>query len=106
MLNHAGLPSADGARGWRDGDGRARRLPQRGGEDLGHGRAGRASSCSRVIELFGVERAMFASNYPGGQPAGSFTTIYAGFEEITRGMAEAERRALFHDNAVRIYRMR
>ena len=28
------------------------------------------------------------------------------FEEITRGMREAERRALFHDNALRIYRMR
>jgi predicted TIM-barrel fold metal-dependent hydrolase len=48
---------------------------------------------------------MFASNYPVDSLRASFTTIYSGFEEITRGMPDAKRRALFHDNAVRIYRM-
>ena len=48
---------------------------------------------------------MFASNFPVDSLRASFDTIYSGFEEITRGFSEAERRALFHDNAVRIYRM-
>ena len=58
-----------------------------------------------TIELFGPQRAMFASNYPVDSLRASFTTIYAGFDEITREFSDAQRRALFHDNAVRIYRM-
>jgi predicted TIM-barrel fold metal-dependent hydrolase len=48
---------------------------------------------------------MFASNYPVDGLRASFGTLYSGFEEITRGMPDADRRALFHDNAVRTYRM-
>ena len=58
-----------------------------------------------VIELFGTRRAMFASNYPVDSLRASFDAIYSGFDEITRGFSDAERRGLFHDNAVRIYRM-
>jgi predicted TIM-barrel fold metal-dependent hydrolase len=58
-----------------------------------------------AIDLFGLKRAMFASNYPVDSLRASFDAIYGAFEEITRGFAAAERRALFHDNAVRIYRM-
>src|SRR5918999_1124014 len=56
-----------------------------------------------TIELFGAERCMFASNYPVDSLRASFGTIYSGFEEITRAMLQTDRRALFHDNAVRIY---
>jgi predicted TIM-barrel fold metal-dependent hydrolase len=48
---------------------------------------------------------MFASNFPVDGLCASFSEIYSGFDEITRGFSDAERRALFHDNAVRIYRM-
>ena len=58
-----------------------------------------------VIELFGKRRAMFASNYPVDSLRDSFERIYASFDEATRGFSPAERRDLFHDNAVRIYRM-
>lgn len=57
------------------------------------------------IDLFGVQRAMFASNFPVDSLRATFSEIYSGFDEITRGFSAAERRALFHDNAVRIYRM-
>jgi predicted TIM-barrel fold metal-dependent hydrolase len=58
-----------------------------------------------VVELYGTQRAMFASNYPVDSLRGSFDSIYAGFDEATRGLTPAERGNLFHDNAVRIYRM-
>ena len=58
-----------------------------------------------AIEVFGVERAMFASNFPVDGLCASFDEIYSGFDEVTRGFAEGERHALFHDNAERIYRM-
>jgi predicted TIM-barrel fold metal-dependent hydrolase len=48
---------------------------------------------------------MFASNFPVDGLCASFDTIFAGFDAITRGFTLAERRALFHDNATRIYRM-
>ncbi len=55
-----------------------------------------------TIELFGTQRAMFASNYPVDSLRDSF---YAGFDEATRGFSPGERANFFHDNAMRIYRM-
>ena len=48
---------------------------------------------------------MFASNFPVDGLCASFDEVYGAFDDITRAFGEAERRALFHDNAVRIYRM-
>jgi predicted TIM-barrel fold metal-dependent hydrolase len=59
-----------------------------------------------AIELFGVERCMFASNFPVDGLCASFDAVYSGFDEITRHFSGAERAALFHDNALRIYRMK
>ena len=58
-----------------------------------------------AIEIFGVQRAMFASNFPVDGLCASFDEIYAGFRQIVQGFAPLEQRALFHDNAVRIYAM-
>ena len=58
-----------------------------------------------AIELFGAARAMFASNFPVDSLRATFSEIFSEFDRITRGSPAAERRALFHDNAVRIYRM-
>jgi predicted TIM-barrel fold metal-dependent hydrolase len=48
---------------------------------------------------------MFASNFPVDGLCASFDAIFAGFDAITRDFTTAERRALFHDNAARLYRM-
>jgi len=58
-----------------------------------------------AIELFGTERCMFASNFPVDSLRHTFSEIFSEFDHLTRGLPEAERRALFHDNAVRVYRM-
>jgi predicted TIM-barrel fold metal-dependent hydrolase len=58
-----------------------------------------------AIEAFGVQRAMFASNFPVDRLCASFDEIYAGFRAIAAGFTPGEQGALFHDNAVRIYAM-
>lgn len=58
-----------------------------------------------AINIFGPERAMFASNYPVDSLAGSFQMIYGGFRAAVSNRQIEERRMLFHDTAVRIYRL-
>jgi predicted TIM-barrel fold metal-dependent hydrolase len=58
-----------------------------------------------AIDMFGPQRAMFASNYPVDRLCHSFDAIWRTFDDITRSLVDSEGRALFHDNAMRIYRM-
>jgi predicted TIM-barrel fold metal-dependent hydrolase len=58
-----------------------------------------------VIELFGPARCMFASKFPVDSLCASFATIYDGFRQIVSDLSPDERRALFHDNAIRSYAM-
>ena len=58
-----------------------------------------------AIRIFGADRAMFASNFPVDSLVATFDEIYGSFLEITRDMPDDARRKLFHDNAVRIYRL-
>ena len=58
-----------------------------------------------AIAIFGVERCLFASNYPVDSLAGTFDTIYRGFLKSVADLSAADQRKLFHDNAVRIYRL-
>ena len=48
---------------------------------------------------------MFASNFPVDGLCASFDAIFSGFKTIVRDLPEADQRGLFHDNAVRIYRL-
>jgi predicted TIM-barrel fold metal-dependent hydrolase len=58
-----------------------------------------------AIEAFGVERCMFASNFPVDQLFSSYDDVFNAFKEITRHFSAHERAALFHDNAERVYRL-
>jgi len=58
-----------------------------------------------TIEIFGVDRCLFASNFPVDGLCGSFETIYDGFKEATRDLPRSDRLKLFHDNAIRVYRL-
>ncbi|MFC3073596.1 amidohydrolase family protein [Shinella pollutisoli] len=54
---------------------------------------------------FGVERSMFASNFPVDKLFSGYDAIFDAFGEITKNYSAAERLALFHDNAARFYRL-
>ncbi|MDX1377125.1 MAG: amidohydrolase family protein [Burkholderiales bacterium] len=58
-----------------------------------------------AIELFGVERCMFASNFPVDGLRVAFARMFDDFERMTDGVSAAERMLLFHDNAARFYRL-
>ncbi|MCZ0963380.1 amidohydrolase family protein [Paracoccus benzoatiresistens] len=114
VLNHAGLPadrSPQGLEGWRRAMARLARHPNVVLKISGIGLKDRLWSIADngpvirdAISIFGWQRCMFASNFPVDSLVGSFPTIFNGFYQATSGLPDATRRALFCDNAVRIYR--
>ena len=58
-----------------------------------------------TIEWFGIERCMFASDFPVAGLHGAAHEIYAAFKEIVADFSASEQRALFHDNAGKFYRL-
>jgi predicted TIM-barrel fold metal-dependent hydrolase len=54
-----------------------------------------------VMELFGTERVMFGSHRPISKLARNVARPYAAYEEMTQGLSEAERDAVFRTNAAR-----
>jgi L-fuconolactonase len=57
-----------------------------------------------AITAFGVERCMFASNFPVDSTYGTFDDLYEVFSAITAGLDDASRKKLFAENAERVYR--
>jgi predicted TIM-barrel fold metal-dependent hydrolase len=115
ILNHTGLPadrSAEGIAGWMRAMKAFAARPNTVVKISGLGQKGMPWSAEAnrpivlaAIEIFGVERCMVASNFPVDGLCGTFRTIFDGFFSITAGFSERERKALFHDNAIRIYGM-
>lgn len=56
------------------------------------------------IDAFGTARAMYGSDYPVARRNMTMRAMIDAFTEIIAGFSETEQRALFHDNAARIYR--
>ncbi len=57
------------------------------------------------IEKFGVERCMFESNFPVDKASYSYVVLWNSFKLMTKDFSKSERAALFHDTAVRVYRL-
>jgi predicted TIM-barrel fold metal-dependent hydrolase len=57
------------------------------------------------IEQFGPDRCMFESNFPVEKVSYSYTVVYNAFKRLSQGYSAAERAALFHDTAARVYRV-
>lgn len=115
IVNHTGLPadrSVAGLAGWRAAMALLATAPNVAVKISGLGQRGQPWTVAAnrgivldTIDLFGADRCMFASNFPVDSLVATFATIFDGFFEITEGLAPADRRKLFHDNAVRIYRL-
>ena len=115
ILNHTGLPSdrsAAGLAGWQLALTALAACPNAMIKISGLGQPGQpwTVAANREIVLaaiaaFGVERAMFASNFPVDGLCATFDTIFAGFRTMVSDFSASEQRALFHDNALRIYAM-
>jgi predicted TIM-barrel fold metal-dependent hydrolase len=115
VVNHTGLPvdrSEAGLAAWRRALETVAAPPNVALKISGLGRPDKSwpvASNERVVRdalaIFGVARCLFASNYPVDSLCASFEAIYRAFGEFTADRPETERRALFADNARRIYRM-
>ena len=57
-----------------------------------------------AIEAFGVDRCMFASNFPVDSMYGTFDELYSVFSAVTAGLDDASRAKLFAGNAESVYR--
>jgi predicted TIM-barrel fold metal-dependent hydrolase len=57
------------------------------------------------IERFGPERCMFESNFPVDKVSFSYNVLYNAFKRVSHPYSATERAAMFHDTAVRVYRL-
>ncbi len=57
------------------------------------------------IDAFGVERAMFASNFPVDRLFADYATLWHAFAEAVSGVTADEQARLFRTNAERFYRI-
>ena len=58
-----------------------------------------------TIDMFGTARCLFASNFPVDRLFSDYATVWSAFDQITGDFSADERNGLFHDNAVRVYRI-
>lgn len=116
IINHAGMfvdrSSVAGYRAWRDG---MRRLA--GCANVSVKISGLAMFDHQwtveslrpyvleTIDTFGVERAMFASNFPVDRLFGSYEKLWHAYASIVADASTAEKDALFRRNAELVYRI-
>lgn len=115
ILNHTGLPadrSREGLDAWRQAMATLADAANVAVKISGLGQPGLAWTIDSngpiirdTIAMFGVDRCMFASNFPVDSLSADFRTIYDGFFEATKSLPAADRTKLFHDNAARFYRL-
>jgi predicted TIM-barrel fold metal-dependent hydrolase len=115
ILNHTGLPSdrsPAGLAGWREAmkllaanSNAAVKISGLGQRGLPWTVEANRPIVLDTIDIFGIERCMFASNFPVDSLVASFSTIFEGFNAMTADLTASERDALFCANAARIYRI-
>jgi predicted TIM-barrel fold metal-dependent hydrolase len=115
VLNHTGMPverDEAGLTAWRAGMERLAAEPNVVVKISGLGMVDHRWSEETIrpfvlgaIDCFGVDRAMFASNFPVDKLYSSFDALYGAFENIVASFSPSEKDKLFHDNALRTYRL-
>ncbi|MEM6639537.1 MAG: amidohydrolase family protein [Pseudomonadota bacterium] len=57
------------------------------------------------LDVFGVDRCLFGSNFPVDKLHASYDRLYAAYRSLTAQLSDDDRAALFVHNAVRFYRL-
>ena len=57
------------------------------------------------IEQFGPQRCMFESNFPVDKVSYSYNVAYNAFKRLSKSYSASDRAAMFHDTAVRVYKI-
>lgn len=113
VLNHTGMPTdrdEAGLQQWRDGMALLAERPNVSVKISGLAIVDRGWTTEsirpfvlRTIETFGVDRCMFASNFPVESVHGAFAAHYGAYDEITRDFSADERARLFAGTAEAVY---
>ncbi|ULB09746.1 amidohydrolase family protein [Cereibacter azotoformans] len=115
VIDHCGMPierESGGLARWRDGMAALAALPHVHLKISGLGMVDHHWTVeslrpivNEAIGIFGPDRCMFASNFPVDGLKSSLATLFDAFLEILAPRPLPEQQALFHDNAVRFYRL-
>lgn len=58
-----------------------------------------------TIDVFGPDRCMFESNFPVDMISCGYVVLWNAFKRLTANYSDAEKAALYHDTATRVYRL-
>jgi predicted TIM-barrel fold metal-dependent hydrolase len=115
VLEHAGLPwdrSSAGLARWRRGMAALAALPrvsvklsEFGLPDARWNETQNLEIIRDAIAIFGAGRCMFASNFPVARLRVDYPELVRTFAAAMTGLSDTERRAIWHDNAIRLYRI-
>lgn len=115
ILNHTGLPSdrsETGLSGWRNAMRTVAVMPNVVVKISGLGLPGKPwriednrPIINDTIDIFGTDRCMFGSNFPVDGLVADYNTILSGYKQAVADLPIADQQKLFHDNAIRIYRL-
>jgi len=113
ILNHAGMPvdaAPEGLAQWRTGLKALAEHPHVAVKISGLAIVRHDWTLERLrplvletIDIFGVDRCMFASDFPTDKLFGGFSDFLGAYDQITADFSPDERRRLFAGNAERIY---
>ena len=59
----------------------------------------------KLLRFFGIERCMFASNFPVDKIFNSFDNYWNSFKTITKNYSDNDKTMLFSSNAEKFYRI-
>jgi predicted TIM-barrel fold metal-dependent hydrolase len=114
-LCHCGSPcdqSATGLKSWRHGLELLASLPNVVCKVSGFGMFNHDWTTDSIrplvetcIDVFGIERAMFGSNFPVDKLHASYDQVWQAYEQIVVGLDAGDQHRLFAENAKRFYRI-
>ena len=115
ILNHTAMPigrSPGELREWRKGLESLGRAPNVSAKISALGMLDQTWNVESIapfvldtIDILGVDRCMFASNFPVDSLFSDYETVWKAYDEITRDFTDSERAKLFRTNAERYYRI-
>jgi predicted TIM-barrel fold metal-dependent hydrolase len=115
VLEHAGWPEStapEAFRQWRNGIAKLAALPNVDCKISGPAAALGSTApdvlrpfVETCLELFGIDRCFFGSNFPIDGIAGSYAELLTSYQTITAPLSDLDRRNLFSANATRRYRL-
>ena len=111
VLNHTGLPDEDHD-GWSRAMSALAACPNVAVKISGLGMVDHHWTVESIrpfvlktVDMFGTERCLFASNFPVDRLYSDYAGLWRAFDMLTTGFSADERAGLFHDNALRLYRL-